>query len=172
MEFQVAGNDISKKYDNECYNRSTAHGSNMCFDEIMKLWSYPQGRRKFSNICLLPEIGVPMQHHSHMKLNAGAFIWHKKGLSLERMQSSGYFFYNKTSDRQYLRNENFVKEYGFNKKNIYVLINNTKHRIPDFNTFLNLEKIYRMSNLMSQTVIMASADFNQIEEGKVLERLV
>jgi hypothetical protein len=135
----------------------------------MTSWSYPQGRRKFSQICLLPEIGVPFQHHTHYTLNAGEFIWHKKNLGKEVMLESGYFFYNVSNGKQFLRNATFVKENGNKNKGIYSFIDNKKHLIPDMSTLTYLRKCYGKSNYKSNIVIMASTDFGKIEIGEALQ---
>lgn len=135
----------------------------------MTSWSYPQFRRKFSHLCLLPEIGVPFQHHTHYSLNAGEFIWHKKNLKKDTMLKSGYFFYNLTSGRQFLRNATFVKENGIKNRKIYYIIDNKKHLIPDMKTFTDLKKSYQKSDYMSKIVIMASMDFERIELGEALQ---
>ena len=168
----VAANDTGHSYNNDCFERPTSHRSNMCFNEKMTSWSYPQGRRKFAHICLLPEIGVPFQHHTHYMLGPGEMIWHKKGLSRIDMTNSGYFHYNYTNKKQVLRNNSFLKKFGSMHKRIYIYLDdNRKHAIPNLDTLELLKMSLNKSRFMANIVSLAPEDFDSIEEGDMIERV-
>lgn len=183
----VAANDSGKMYNNDCFDRPTNHRSNMCFNEKMTAWLYPQGRRKFAHVCLLPEIGVPFQHHTHYVLGPGEMIWHKKGLTLSDMNHSGYFKYNHTSHTQTLRNATFLKQYGWRDNRIYLYLENdhSKHLIPNLDTMEYLRVIKAMSinqsaknvsmiqlRYMNNIVSLASEDFAKIPEGEPIRSVM
>ena len=183
----VAANDSGQMYNNDCFDRPTNHRSNMCFSEKMTTWLYPQGRRKFAHICLLPEIGVPFQHHTHYVLAPGEMIWHKKGLMLSDMIHSGYFKYNHTTHTQILRNATFLKQYGWWHKRIYLYLEDDqrKHLIPNLDTMEYLRAIKTMSfnqtaknvsmiqlRYMNNIVSLSSEEFDKIPEGEPIRSVM
>ena len=166
----VAANDTGHSYNNDCFERPTNHRSNLCFNDKLTSWSFPQGRRKFSHICLLPEIGVPFQHHTHYLLGPGEMIWHKKGLSRIDMTNSGYFYYNFTNKKQFLRNNTLLKKFGWMHKRIYVYLDDhKKHAIPNLDTMEFLKISSNRSRFMANIVSLASEDFDSIQEGDTIK---
>jgi hypothetical protein len=61
--------------------------------------SLPDGMRKFGPICILPrKIGLPMEHHRHLRYKEGNFIRHEKNLPSQDVRRPGILSYDAEKD--------------------------------------------------------------------------
>ncbi len=128
---------VGKPYVNDSCLTINANHANKCYSRLLTELGYPPRSRKFGNVCLLPESGVPYTMMIHKLHSQGEFVNHNK--KYEKMQNITH----KEGTLEYkngmigIRNGTFIRTTGTNHGlwRIYCLVNKTLHELPNWDTF-------------------------------------
>lgn len=138
FRLKEAANRSNNQYHDECFHGRNPHANNMCYLDKLKVYNYPFENRKIGPICLLPfSKGLPLRHSFHNLYQTGDLVWHMRRVDRQRYENIKQL---KFDGKYIVYPDGFViKSADENNPHLYLMKNGTKHRIPDWDTFVDLK---------------------------------